>query len=111
MILEVAFAAAKSRFPFIPLFDSNLVAGVAQVYLSEDFCQVQTVEHFRDEREGKAILDDDTVETPIVDHQPEFTIWSLHEHDRGGSRGLRWPDEAIGKVLFDISFHCRNFRG
>ena len=64
MILEVALAAAKSGIPFIPLFDSNVVVGVVQVYLSEHLCQVQTIEHFRDEREGKAILDGDTVECP-----------------------------------------------
>ena len=37
---------------------------------SEHLCQVQTIEHFRDEREGKAILDGDTVETPVVRTTP-----------------------------------------
>ena len=111
LVLEVAFLASKCGFPFIPLFDSYLVAGVAQVYFSEHLGQVQTILHLGDEGEREAVFHRDAIQAMVVDHQPEFTIRPLHEHDRGCSRGLRRPDEAIGKVLLNISFHCREFWG
>ena len=110
-VLVVALPTSEGSLPLIPLPDPHLVIGVAKVDLREDLRKVEAVQHFRYEGEGETILNRDLVETTVVDHQAELAIRLREEHHWSRSRGLRRPDEAVCRVVPDVSFHLRQFWG
>ena len=98
-------------FPLITLSEPHLVIGVAQIDFGEDLCEVEAIQHFRYEGEGKTIFDSDFIETPVVDDEAQLAIGTRDEHDGSCSWGLGRPDEAISQVAFQVSFHFCQLQG
>jgi len=76
---EVTIACPEGCFPFIARFDTEKVVGTTEVEFGEDFGATETVEGFRDERKGIAVLDGDAVEATVVDTETERTILLFDE--------------------------------
>ena len=63
----MAITGTECGFVFISLSDSNLVESIVEVKLSEVLLSLESVQKFRNERKGVAILDCGSVESVVVD--------------------------------------------
>ena len=71
----------KSRFPFITLFDANVVKAPSDIQLSEVPRSRELVDQLINQRKWVTILHSDRVEHAIILHKAEFTILLLDKED------------------------------
>ena len=67
----MALPTPEGGLPLVPLLHPHLMVSVAHIDLCKHFGCVQTIQHFRDEGEGKPIFDSNRVEAAVVTPKEE----------------------------------------
>ena len=101
-ILKMAISGPEGCLPLIPILDAHQVVGSTEVNLGVHLGSPQPVKKRCDQGEGISVLLGDFIESSVVNTMAEGAILLLDKQDWGCSRGLRVPDEALGKVLIKV---------
>ena len=84
---------------FIAFSDTESVERSNNVQLSEDPGSAQTIQGFRDQRQGILVFDSDGIQASVVNTETKTSSRFLHEQDWGRCIRATGSDESFAKIL------------
>ena len=84
---------------FITFSDTESVERSNNVQLGEDPGSAQTIQGFRDQRQGISVFDSDDIQASVVNTEMKTFSEFLHKQDWGRCIRVTDSDESFAKIL------------
>jgi hypothetical protein len=91
----VTVAGPERSLPFIATLDRDPIIGVLQVKRGEDLRSAQPIEHLRNERKRRMVLNGEVVQSAVVNAKAHTAVLLLCKEDRRTRFGYAAADPSI----------------
>ena len=108
-ILEVAIPCTKSSLLLVVFSNPNLVVGIVQVKLEEDYRVVEFVKKLVDKRQQVLVLNSNSIKAMVINTKVQLATFLQDKENRSTYRAFGFSNPTLGKSFVKVFFQSLQF--